>query len=302
MLSVMPRIRRLLLVALACFPLMGRGAAPLADVHVHYKWSQEDVTSARQAVDTLIAHDIALAVVIGTPAEYALRLERLAPDRIVPIWSPYQVPGDWSTWAYDRGVLERARRALASGAYQGIGELHLIGGFSPHWQSPVISGLAQLAAEFDVPLLLHTEMSQAAYVKSLCRSEPKTRFLWAHAGAVLTAAQVGEVMSACPNVWAELSARDPWRFVGNPIAGTDGALLPAWRALVDTYPDRFMIGSDPVWPVERLDSWDQADTGWQEYSRFVGFHRGWMRRLPPDLERKLRLTNALAFFRVSGSL
>ncbi len=32
---------------------------------------------------------------------------------------------------------------METGKYQGIGELHLIGGFAPHWWSPVSAGLAQ---------------------------------------------------------------------------------------------------------------------------------------------------------------
>ena len=77
---------------------------------------------------------------------------------IIPIWSPYRVPADWSTWAFDKDVLERARAALAGGRYFGIGELHLIGGFAPDWRTPVISGLMALAAEYGVPVLLHTEI------------------------------------------------------------------------------------------------------------------------------------------------
>ena len=289
---------RLLCAALCCVPVLAVCAPPLADVHVHYKWSQEDVTSARQAVDTLFDNDVALAVVIGTPANYALRLKRLAPDRVVAVWSPYRTPGEWSSWAYDKGVLGRARQALESGDYRGIGELHLIGGFTPHWRSPVVSGLAAMAAEFDVPLLLHTELSRPDYLEGLCRAQPETRFLWAHAGAVLTPQQVSAVMTRCPNVWVELSARDPWRFINNPMSGADGALLPQWLALIEAFPERFMIGSDPVWPVENLDSWDQPDTGWQEYRRFIDFHRTWMSRLPAELEQKVRLTNALTFFRM----
>ena len=87
------------------------GAPPLADVHVHYKWSQKEVTAAQQAIRILRDNDIALAVVIGTPAEYALELARLAPQTIIPIWSPYREPADWSRWPYDRKVLARARTA-----------------------------------------------------------------------------------------------------------------------------------------------------------------------------------------------
>jgi len=287
----------LLLLALIA-PLAASGAPPLADVHVHYKWSQREITPPADAIRTLQDNDVALAVVIGTPAEYALELQRLAPQLIIPIWSPYRSPGDWSSWPYDKGLLQRARAALATGSYAGIGELHLIGGFIPDWRTPVISGLIELAGEYEFPLLVHTELSETSYLLELCRAHPGLRILWAHAGAILDAAQVGEVMSACPDVWSELSARDPWRFVKNPIVDPAGILLPEWRSLIETYPGRFMVGSDPVWPVEQLDSWDQADTGWQHYRRFVEFHRGWLGQLAPSLAEKLRLRNARALFAV----
>jgi hypothetical protein len=276
------------------------GEPPLVDVHVHYKWSQQDVTSPQQAIRTLEAHRIGAAVVIGTPPEYALKLKRLAPDRIIPVWSPYRQPSDWSTWAYDGTVLARARTALAGGEYRGIGELHLIGGFAPDWRTPVISGLLGLAGEHQLPVMLHTEISDNAYMSGLCRAFPATDIVWAHAGAVLSAKAVAEVMDDCPNVAIELSARDPWRFVNNPITDASGGLLPAWRALVEAHPDRVMVGSDPVWPVERLDSWDEPDTGWQEYGRFIDFHRGWLRRLPPELARRLGSGNAERFFKLDS--
>jgi len=290
------RLLHTVLLTLLFASALAFGAPPLADVHVHYKWSQKEVTAAQQAIRILRDNDIVLAVVIGTPPEYALELARLAPQTIVPIWSPYREPADWSRWPYDRKVLARARTALAGGEYRGIGELHLIGGFTPDWRTPVISGLLGLAQEFRVPLLLHTELSDTAYVTGLCRAHPEVRILWAHAGAILSADQVGEVMATCPNVSAELSARDPWRFVNNPITDSDGSLKPGWRRLVETYPDRFMVGSDPVWPVEQLDSWDQADTGWQEYRRFVDFHRNWLAQLPARLAEKIRLGNARRLF------
>lgn len=254
------------------------------------------MTTAQQAVEVLIDNSITLAVVIGTPPEYALELERLAPDRIVPIWSPYRSPGDWSVWAYDKDVVERAREAMDTGKYQGIGELHLIGGFTPDWKSPVIAGLAKIASSFNVPLLLHTEISQTDYMIGLCSAYPDVRLLWAHAGAILTPEQVSNVMTRCPNVWAELSARDPWRFVNNPVTDGNTTLLPEWRELIETFPERFMVGSDPVWPVENLDSWDEPDTGWQQYGRFIGFHRQWIGQLPPGLAQKLRFDNAMKFF------
>ena len=105
-----------------------------------------------------------------------------------------------------------------------------------------------------------------------------------------------EVMRSCPNLWVELSARDPWRYVNNPITDAAGVLLPDWRTLIESFPDRFMVGSDPVWPVEHLDRWDQPDSGWKHYGRFVRFHRHWLRQLAPSIADKVRRQNARALF------
>ena len=80
------------------------------------------------------------------------------------------------------------------------------------------------------------------------------------------------------------------------ITDSGGVLLPEWRSLIEAYPDRFMVGSDPVWPVDKLDGWDEPDTGWEHYRRFVDFHRGWLAHLAPEVAEKLRLQNARAFF------
>ena len=272
------------------------GKAPVADIHTHYKWSQQEVTSPQQVLDTLEANGVTLAVVIGTPAEMALEIDKLDPARILPVWSPYRIGGDWSRWAHDASVPQRAREALATGRYHGIGELHLIGGFIPDWRSPVISELIALGIEQDVPLMLHTEFSRNTYLLELCRAHPGLKILWAHAGAILPPRAVDEVMQACPNVWTELSARDPWRYINNPITGDDGALLPEWHSLLERYPDRFLIGTDPVWPVEQMDSWDEPDTGWQEYARFIDFHRTWLGMLPDNIAEKIRLRNACTLF------
>lgn len=271
-------------------------ADPLADIHLHWKWNQKEVTTPEQAVDILNQQNVDLAVVTGTPPQLALELHELAPDKIIPIYGVYRIPGDWLSWHRDQGLLRRVRKALASGDYKGIGELHMIGGFISDWKNPVISGLFDLAAEFDVPVLIHTEFSRANYTLGMCQAFPKTRFLWAHAGSMLKPAEVERVLIGCPNLQAELSARDPWRHRGNRMTDEHGQLDPAWRSLIERYADRFMVGSDPVWPVDRLNPWDEPDTGWQELHRFLSFHRDWLATLPEDKARAIRWENAQRFF------
>jgi predicted TIM-barrel fold metal-dependent hydrolase len=294
--GIQARVQQLILL-LSVFAPDLYAQDPVADVHLHYKWSQQDVTSAAEAVEVLARENIVLGVVIGTPAELALELAQLEPEKIVPIFSPYREGGDWQYWARDAEVVTRSRAALESGAYHGIGELHLIGGFSPRLDNAaVLHGLMQLAGEYDVPIMLHTEFSRPAMLLELCQRYPDTRILWAHAGSILPPAQIARVLEACNNVWADLAARDPWRFVNNPISDAEGRLLPDWRALLLRYPERFMLGSDPVWPVEQLDQWDEPDTGWREMNRFWEFHRGWLQQLPAAVARKIACENAVAFF------
>lgn len=271
-------------------------AETLADVHLHWKWNQKEVTTAAQAIEILKAQDVGLAVVTGTPPELALELQELAPEWIIPIYGIYRSSSDWSTWHHDATLLKRVRQALESGRYRGIGEVHMLGGFISHWENPIIAGLFSLAAEFDVPVLLHTEFSRADYTLGVCRTFPHTRFLWAHSGVMLKPAEVERVLLACPNVYAELSARDPWRHTANPISDEAGHLRPEWRTLVMTYVDRFMVGSDPVWPVERLNPWDEADSGWNELPRFLDFHRNWLADLPLESAQAVRWGNAQRFF------
>jgi predicted TIM-barrel fold metal-dependent hydrolase len=292
------RLLQGLLVLLAVFATDLYALAPVADMHLHYKWSQQDVTSAAEAIEGLTRENVVMGVVIGTPAELALELASLEPRKIVPIFSPYRIGGDWQRWARDPEVVPRTRAALESGAYYGIGELHLIGGFTPRLDKAVVlQGLMQLAGEYDVPIMLHTEFSRPAMLLNLCQRYPDTRILWAHAGSILSSTQVEQVLGTCGNVWAGLAARDPWRFVNNPISDADGRLLPDWRELLLRYPGRFMLGSDPVWPVDQMDRWDEPDTGWQELGRFWGFHRGWLQRLPAAVALKISCENAVAFFR-----
>ncbi len=285
------------ILLMLCMPLPLLAGQPVADMHLHYKWSQQDVTTPADAVRMLEEQDIVMGVVIGTPAELALQLHALAPDRIVPIFSPYREGGDRHRWARDKTTVTRARAALASGRYRGIGELHVIGGFAPPFEKAVVlQQLLKLADEFAVPVMIHTELSRADFMLKVCREFPDTRILWAHSGAILPPGEVARVFEACGNVWGGLGARDPWRFVDNPITDADGRLLPGWRALLLQYPERFMVGSDTVWPVDQLDSWDKADSGWQELGRFWTFHRSWLAQLPREVARRIGCVNAVSLF------
>lgn len=306
--SVSRSLRPFLFACLLCLGCSAPVAAPaFFDVHTHYKWDQAEITTARQALDFMDQAGVRRAVVIGTPAKIALRLKRLAPERILVLYGPYLSGGEKLSWQFRKGLVEEVRAGLQSGDYQGIGELHLIGGMAMRWdRSVVFRDLLALAREYDVPLMVHTEYASIRPTVEMCQANPDNRLLLAHAGAVLAPRKVAQILEACPNVYMDLAARDPWRYVRNPITDAQGSLLPGWRALLLQYADRFMVGSDTVWPVDKGTRWDEADSGWQELHRFVAFHRRWLAGLPAAVAQKIRWDNAVHFFRLadeeSGSI
>jgi len=270
---------------------------PVADVHVHYKWSQTEVTTPQQAVEAMQRNGVVLAVVFGTPPELVLDVKATEDLRIVHFFQPYLHPFLKPSWFLNKHAPVAVREALASGLYKGVGEIHISDGIGPRMDNVNFNSILQIAAEFDAPVNLHTNSSSPLYMQRICTKHTKTRFIWAHAGG-LQAADVGELLSACDNVWVEFSARDHLKSVGGiPVADMDGNLAEGWLAVMKRYPDKFMVGSDPIWPITEIDSWHTDDTGWQKVDEVYAFHRRWLNTLPNELANKLRYRNAAQLFK-----
>jgi predicted TIM-barrel fold metal-dependent hydrolase len=269
---------------------------PLADVHVHYKWSQVEVTTPRQAIEAMQRNGVVLAVVFGTPPELVLDLQGTDNLQIVHFYQPYLHPFLKSNSFLNKRAPGAVREALASGKYRGVGEIHISDGIGPRMDSVIFNSILQIAAEFDVPVNLHTNASSFEYMRRICTKHGKTRFVWAHAGG-LQAEGVGKLLAHCDNVWVEFSARDHLKSVsGIPVADVQGRLGEGWLVLMQQYPEKFMIGSDPIWPITEIDSWHSADTGWQTVDEVYAYHRRWLNTLPAELAEKVRYRNAQVLF------
>jgi len=266
---------------------------PFADIHLHFNWDQQEIISAQEVVKRLKANNIVLATVSSTPSKLALELSDAGGSWIQAFFSPYLTVSHRDNWFLDETVLLEAEKGLSSGRYKGIGELHLWSGFRPRKDNKILLGLLELAEKHEVPFLIHTEASSHLFLTPICQNHPEVKFLWAHAGGRLTASSVDLLMQQCPNVRVEVSVRDPWRY--DTLVDKQNQLLPGWRDLFIKYQNRFMTGTDPVWSVTRGQSWDQADEGWDHYGQLVEFHRNWLKQLPPEVEVKIRLTNAKLF-------
>ena len=66
---------------------------PMADIHLHFNWNQEEIISAKEVVSILKKHHVSMAVVSSRPSSNALKLAKAAGGRVLPIYSPYYKPG-----------------------------------------------------------------------------------------------------------------------------------------------------------------------------------------------------------------
>ncbi len=272
----------------------GWSQQPFADVHVHFNWDQKELISAGEVVAKLKRANIAFTVVTATPSELALEMKKAGGDLIIPFFSPYTHAQGKQDWFLHERTLRLAEEGLRSGQYQGIGEVHFMAGFRPKTDNPIFTRLLALAGQYEVPVLIHVDAGNEQKFVDICRRNPRLKLIFAHAGGNLYASHIRRVVEQCANVMIEFSARDPWRYGG--LTGDDGLLLPAWRELVLEYPERFLVGTDPVWKVTRTQTWDQADDGWDYFERLLAYHRHWIAALPPAVQRRLSLDNARQFF------
>jgi len=284
----------LLGIAAGCASVEDPLPPAFADIHLHYNWDHSEYISPSEVVEILQRNNVILGIVSSVPADFAGRLAAVAPDWILPLYSPYYQAGNRHNWYFDEGVVAAARQALASGQYVGLGEIHLVAGVGPSRDNPVFVGLIELAREFNVPMLLHTDASSYRYLLPICQQSPDLKILWAHAGGILPPSQLTLLLAECDNVWLDLAARDPWHY--GSFVDEQGMLDAAWKQFIITNQDRIMVGTDPVWNAHQMYRWYEADQGWNHYEQLLQYHRDWISQLPATVQHKLRLSNAQNYF------
>ncbi|HID49050.1 MAG TPA: hypothetical protein EYP40_05450 [Chromatiales bacterium] len=284
----------LLLVLAGCSLTPPAEPPAFADIHLHYNYTHAEVIDANRVVAILRQNNVVLATVSSEPTDFALQLADAGGDGIIPFASPYYQSGNRLNWYFDKNLVNEIRARLEGGQYGGIGEVHLTAGIGPARNNPVFTGLLELAREFHLPVLIHTDASDPRYFLPICRKYADVRFLWAHAGGTFQPPQLDPLMRACPNVWLDLAGRDPDHYGG--LVDGESVLLPGWREFLIQYQDRIMTGTDPVWNAQQIYRWYEADEGWDHYGEFLDFHRNWLHQLPSGVAQKIRLDNARSFF------
>ncbi|WP_150304108.1 amidohydrolase family protein [Pseudomonas saliphila] len=208
----------------------------------------------------------------GTDAIIAHAMQQIPEDqrqRFHPFLSGFN-PNDKNSDEHLRRMLE-----MYAGMWKGIGEVFtrhddltaLTHGDAPRANSEAMTRIYYLAEEFDLPVMVHSNITSKRERNPLYLQEfeeplskhPQVRFIWAHAG---TSAEIHRrqgsldfifptlerMLEIYPNLYIDLS----WSMLDEYLLDDEGQPDPDWVKLVETYPDRFMIGSDVVGKFKSL--------------------------------------------------
>ena len=208
-------------------------------------------------------------------------------------------PTDKNADAHIRRMLE-----LNPGLWQGIGEVFtrhdditaLTEGDTPRANNEALARVYHLAAEFDLPVLLHANVTSKrernplylAEIEEPLRNHPHVRFIWAHAGTSMEIHRhqkkldfllptLRRLLQRYPNLYIDLS----WTMLQPYLLDASGKPRQAWLELVERHPTRFMLGSDVV------GRFDNLAEGMQAFDPFLD-------ALPEDVARQVAWDNFLA--------
>jgi predicted TIM-barrel fold metal-dependent hydrolase len=194
----------------------------------------------------------------------------------------------------------------------------------PHISAPpdheLFLRLSDLAARHNVPIDLHMEaVPQAMPLPSRLQSPPNpatlkpniaaferllahnraAKIVWVHLGWDGTGARTAELtrrlLQAHPNLF--LSVRVPSDIHASHVKSStllmnaDGTLKPEWRAALEEFPDRFVLGSDEI----------ITQQGRHSSNGSIGATAGLLRQLSETLLRKISSENPRRLYRLPAA-
>ena len=269
----------------------------ISGIPVAKKWHEDEPKRPRYyAGDDADAYWYSATDVIVAAAVNKLTAEQR--QHFHPFLSGFN-PNDKNSDAHIQRMLD-----LNPGLWQGIGEVFtrhddltaLTSGDTPRANNEAMTRIYHLAAENDLPVMLHSNITSKrernplylAEVEQPLRNHPHTRFIWAHAGTSkeihrhqvqldFLLPTLDRLLEAYPNLYIDLS----WSMLTPYLLDEAGKPRPEWVKLVERFPDRFMLGSDVVGRFNKLG---------KEMRRFDPF----LDALPEDIARKVARDNFLA--------
>ena len=269
----------------------------ISGIPVAKKWHENEPKRPRYYAgdDAPVYWYSATDVIVAAAME---ELDEQQRKRFHPFLSGFN-PNDKNAAAHIRRMFE-----LNPGLWQGIGEVFtrhdditaLTEGDTPRANNEALTKVYHLAAEFDLPVMLHSNITSKrernplylAELEEPLRNHPHTRFIWAHAGTSMELHRhqekldfllptVTRLLEDYPNLYIDLS----WTMLQPYLLDASGKPRKAWLELVEHHPTRFMLGSDVV------GRFDNLAEGMQAFDPFLD-------ALPEDVARRVAKDNFLA--------
>jgi len=275
------------LVCLAAPPATAADyAGLLIDAHSH-------LSSARAAdayVEAMKRHNVSRVVLLAVGGEqkddaaWLAAAARKYPDRVI-VAQPLPDPTDDGAAARLDAALEKSRARI-------VGEVHMrqVGrkSFDRDPSGPAFGRILEVCARRGVPIVIHYELTDAAAaaLERALGAHRKATVILAHAGEG-PPARVEGLLARHPNLVVDLSGM---HFQRKPaLAPETGPLDPAWKALVERHPERFLMGVD-VWSPRLFEP--------AMLDRLLRWTRRVLGELPPEVAERVAHRNAASLFRL----
>jgi Tat protein secretion system quality control protein TatD with DNase activity len=208
---------------------------------------------------------------------------------------------DEENWTFKR-LYKNAEEQFANGTIKGFGELHTDNHSSGpqnirrtiRTDNPAIRKMYSIADKYNGFVQIHSQQDEnfTADILKLAADFPNSITILSHCLPASQPRDLANLFNQRKNIVCEMSAtgsaHNKILGINRPARAFDeNGLRPAWRNLIETYPDQIMLGTD-------------ACCGWfNSYSDMVAeIRNNLLPYLPPDLMEKVAYKNAVRIFRL----
>jgi len=280
---------------------------PIADVHMH-TYSRGGPSSAA-ILEQMDKNNVRWGGAVG---DYRADVADKLKERYIPAIGQIEFMEvffsrgasaltDEENWTFKR-LYKNAEEQFASGAIKGFGELHTDNHSSGpqnirrtiRTDSPAVRRMYAIANKFNGFVQIHSQHDAnfTTDILKLSADFPNSITVLSHCLPASQPRDLANLFSQRKNIVCEMSATGS---VHNKILGInrparafdENGLRPAWKNLIEAYPDQIMIGTD-------------ACCGWfNSYSDMVNeLRNNLLPYLPPDLIEKIAYKNAVRIFKL----
>jgi Tat protein secretion system quality control protein TatD with DNase activity len=235
-------------------------SVPIADVHMHFN------PKGRQTVEQMIQRmqdgNIRWGGAVG---DYSGDMQAALGDRYLPAIGQAEFTkvllssGEQGLLNLEHPVFvdffKEAELLMATGKARGFGEIHIDNktttnfndpfGRSIPLESPVVQRMYELANAYKGFIQIHYDKSARTVdqIIAMAQRYPKSLTIVSHCMPKGTPDDMRKIFSSAPNVVCEISGAT--HIHGIPRIVTPSGINSRWLQMIEDYPDRVMMGTDP---------------------------------------------------------